>query len=285
MGIGGSITYYWRVPAQEGLFLFQDMAAPAGGEHDAGQRGIGLYGALAVEPAGSAWTDPRSGAVLSGTPGVPSSAYQAARNQSGELYVEADIHPPGAPSFRESVQLAQDEIPGIGMGFNYGSEPMAAREAKACPDCLGEETCSRRGPTATLPSSSSPAARALAPAGDGDRRESEDCGLAESCFVSNVLHTYTGDATKIRFGLAGVEETHVFHLHAHQWLADPRGDAVTGQGPDAKPESRPSTRRASVPARPSAPSCSTGRGHTTAPSATRSSTAISTPTSPRGSGP
>ena len=26
------------------------------------------------------------------------------------------------------------------MGLNYGSEPMAAREAKACPDCLGEET-------------------------------------------------------------------------------------------------------------------------------------------------
>ena len=33
------------------------------------------------------------------------------------------------------------------------------------------------------------------------------CGLAESCFVSNVLHTYTRDATKIRFGLAGVKET------------------------------------------------------------------------------
>ena len=77
VGIGGSITYYWRVPAQEGLFLFQDMAAPAGGEHDAGSRGIGLYGGLAVEPAGSVWTDPRSGAVLSGTAGVPTSGLAA----------------------------------------------------------------------------------------------------------------------------------------------------------------------------------------------------------------
>ncbi|MFL6168216.1 MAG: SdrD B-like domain-containing protein [Ornithinibacter sp.] len=238
VGIGGSITYYWRVPAQEGLFLFQDMAAPAGGEHDAGSRGIGLYGGLAVEPAGSVWTDPRSGAVLSGTAGVPTSAYQAARNQSGELYVEADIHPPGVPSFRESVQLAQDEIPGIGMGFNYGSEPMSAREGKACPDCLGEETWLSSWPYGdpALVKLASGAGPWLPPT-DGSHKESEDCGLAESCYVSNVLHTYAGDATKIRFGLAGVKETHVFHLHAHQWLADPRGDAMTGEGPDAKPES------------------------------------------------
>jgi hypothetical protein len=66
VAIGQSITYYWKVPAQEGLFLFQDMATPAGGEHDAGSRGVGLYGAIAVEPAGSIWKDPRSGAVLSG---------------------------------------------------------------------------------------------------------------------------------------------------------------------------------------------------------------------------
>ena len=238
VGIGGSIAYYWRVPAQEGLFLFQDMAAPAGGEHDAGSRGIGLYGGLAVEPAGSVWTDPRSGAVLSGTPGVPTSAYQAANGQSGELYVEADIHPPGAPSFRESVQLAQDEIPGIGMGFNYGSEPMSAREGKACPDCLGEETWLSSWPygdPALVKLASGPGP--WLPPTDGSHKESENCGLAESCYVSNVMHAYTGDATKIRFGLSGVKETHVFHLHAHQWLADPRGDAMTGEGPDAKPES------------------------------------------------
>ena len=238
VAVGSSITYFWRVPAQEGLFLFQDMAAAAGGEHDAGQRGIGLYGALAVEPAGSVWTDPRSGAVLSGTPGSPTSVYREASAQSGELYVEADIHPPGAPSFRESIQLAQDEIPGIGMGFNYGSEPMSNREEGACPDCLGEETWLSSWPygdPALVKLASGPGP--WLPPTDGTRRESEDCGLTESCYVSNVFHTYAGDPTKIRFGLAGVKETHVFHLHAHQWLADPRGDAVTGTGPGAKPES------------------------------------------------
>ena len=238
IGINQSITYYWRVPAQEGLYLFQDMATPAGGEHDAGSRGVGLYGAMAVEPAGSTWTDPRSGKLLSGTPGVPTSAYKSVSTQSGELYIEADIHPPGKPSFRESIQLAQDEIPGIGMGFNFGSEPMEAREAKKCPDCVGEETWLSSWPYGD------PALIKLAsgqgpwlPNAVGERKEKEDCGLPESCFVSNVFHTYAGDATKIRFGLSGVKETHVFHLHAHQWLADPRGDAVTGEGPDAKPES------------------------------------------------
>ncbi|TRW44713.1 SdrD B-like domain-containing protein [Georgenia yuyongxinii] len=237
VGIGESTTYFWRVPAQEGLFLFQDMATPAGGEHDAGSRGIGLYGGLAVEPAGSVWTDPRSGAVLSGNGNV-NSTYTAVRNQSGELYVEADIHPPDGPSFRESVQLSQDEVPNIGMGFNYGSEPLSQREAKACPDCVGEETWLSSWPYGD------PALVKLAsgrgpwmPNGKGDRQEAEDCGLKESCFISNVFHTYTGDPTKIRFGLSGMKETHVFHLHAHQWLADPRDNAVTGDGPDRRPES------------------------------------------------
>ncbi|WP_146902523.1 SdrD B-like domain-containing protein [Cellulomonas aerilata] len=239
VAIGQSVDYYWKVPAQEGLFLFQDMATPAGGEHDGGSRGVGLYGAIAVEPAGSVWKDPRSGAILSGN-GSPTSVYTAAAKQSGELYVEADIYPPGAPAFRESVQLAQDEISGIGMGFNYGSEPMEDREARACPDCLGEETWLSSWPygdPALIKLASGPGP--WLPTGDGVKanQESEDCGLPESCFVSNVFHSYTGDPTKIRFGLSGVKETHVFHLHAHQWLADARDNAVTGDGPDAKPES------------------------------------------------
>ncbi|MFC5379212.1 SdrD B-like domain-containing protein [Aquipuribacter nitratireducens] len=238
VGIGESISYFWRVPDQEGLYMFEDLATPAGGEHDAGSRGVGLYGGLAVQPAGSTWTDPRSGKVLSGTPGALNSTYAAVRNQSGELYIEADIHPPGGDSFRESIQLAQDEIPDIGMGFNYGSEPLEDRETALCPDCVGEETWLSSWPYGD------PALVKLAsgrgpwlPNGEGDRKDKEDCGLPESCYVSNVFHTYTGDATKIRFGLAGVKETHVFHLHAHQWLADAREDVAQGDGPGYKPGS------------------------------------------------
>lgn len=112
------------------------------------------------------------------------------------------------------------------MGFNFGSEPMANREVNACPDCVGEETWLSSWPygdPALIKLASGPGPW-LPTGGQGAaRQEREDCGLPESCFVSNVFHTYTGDATKVRFGLAGVKETHVFHPHAHQWLADPRG--------------------------------------------------------------
>ena len=40
---------------------------------------------------------------------------------------------------------------------------------------------------------------------------------------ANVHHSYLGDRVEFRNLHAGPKETHVFHLHAHQWLA-PRSD-------------------------------------------------------------
>jgi hypothetical protein len=37
---------------------------------------------------------------------------------------------------------------------------------------------------------------------------------------SNVYHSYLGDPVEFRNTHAGPKETHVFHLHAHQWLAE-----------------------------------------------------------------
>ncbi|MFP5335167.1 MAG: SdrD B-like domain-containing protein, partial [Actinomycetes bacterium] len=234
VAIGQSITYTWIAP-EEGVYLFRDHAAIAGSEADGGSTVHGMFGALAVEPPGSTWTDPVTGARLdSATP------YQdpVTRAQSGDLYIDADIHTPSG-SFRESVQLAHDEIPGIGFGFNYGSEPGPSREAGGlCPDCVGEETslsswtygdpalvklASGLGPWPPTPGSTAV----------------EDCGLPTSCWVSNVTHAYRWDATKIRYGLAGVKETHVFHMHAHQWLMEPNDTGASGgrPRPGAMPES------------------------------------------------
>jgi hypothetical protein len=44
---------------------------------------------------------------------------------------------------------------------------------------------------------------------------------------SNVHHSYLGDAVKFRNIHAGPKETHIFHLHAHQWLHEPDGDNST----------------------------------------------------------
>jgi manganese oxidase len=41
---------------------------------------------------------------------------------------------------------------------------------------------------------------------------------------SNVYHSYLGDPIRFRNIHAGPKETHVFHLHAHQWLYSPAND-------------------------------------------------------------
>ncbi|NVJ26632.1 copper oxidase, partial [Myxococcus sp. AM011] len=44
---------------------------------------------------------------------------------------------------------------------------------------------------------------------------------------SNVHHSYLGDPVRIRNIHAGPAETHVFHLHAHQWKFNPSDDNST----------------------------------------------------------
>jgi len=44
---------------------------------------------------------------------------------------------------------------------------------------------------------------------------------------SNVYHSYLNDHVKFRNLLAGSDDHHIFHLHAHQWLHTPDGDKST----------------------------------------------------------
>lgn len=236
VGIGETTTYLWTAP-EEGIYFYNDTAIPAGGEGDGGSLANGLYGAFVVEPRGSTWTDPVSGDPL----------YTGTVDQSGELYIDAVITQPDGFSFRESVQLAQDEMPHTStFAFNYGSEPTTERDPRSCADCVGEETSLSSwvyGDPALVKLASG-----LGPWRPGTPEGEESCGLgtrgfeADSCFTSNVTHAYPGDPTKIRYGMAGVKETHVFHMHAHQWLADDEDVGAassdpTAPGPGAMPES------------------------------------------------
>lgn len=220
IGRGESIEYYWLAPEREGLYLFRDTASPTGSEADGGSVVHGLFGALAVEPAGSTWLDPVSGAPLYSS---------QTSQQSGELYIDAIIVPPSGGAFRESVQLAQDEIPGIGFGFNYGAEPAESRTRQLCPDCVGEETSLSSWVygdpgLVKLASGEGPWLPAWA---DGGEPDPEDCGLgtpgftSESCWTANVTRAYRWDRFKLRYALTMTYETHVFHLHANQWRAQP----------------------------------------------------------------
>ncbi|HEY5652583.1 MAG TPA: hypothetical protein VIW46_14145, partial [Acidimicrobiia bacterium] len=314
---------------KEGIFFFHDHATVAGSEADAGSNGHGLWGALAVEPPDSVWYDPVSGAPLySPTNAAPAGSPLAnlypdgisnlnpggpadTSVVSGDLYLDAIINPAVGDSFREFVQLSQDEVPGdhlqncdlkaaynhvpanpedrfmpgdstrqscanadpltqsftdpetsevteevlagfefgLGLGFNYGIEPLLVRQEpiNRCPDCLGEETWLSSWPygdpgMVKLASGLGPwyptwhpwyQGNDVNPGNDGKQNPGntanpEDCGLqtrdpllGNSCYTSNVLHAYQYDQTKLRFLHAGPKETHVFHMHAHQWLADP----------------------------------------------------------------
>ncbi|WP_439939121.1 SdrD B-like domain-containing protein [Nocardia sp. N13] len=238
VGRGQTVTYYWRAPAREGLYLIRDMGMSAGGEADGGSVAHGLWGGFAVEPAGSVWLDSHSGLPLYPTSSVA--------RMSGELYLDADIVLPSGKSFRETVQISQDEIPGVGFGFNYGADAQGNRDQQLCPDCIGEETSlsswTYGDPAAVKLASGMPATGWSV----GESVEPEDCqaddgvarpamlmpaGVPGSCWTSNVSHAYKGDPTKIRFAHAGVKETHVFHMHAHQWLAEPHDVGTAGTNP------------------------------------------------------
>lgn len=242
VGVGESTSYYWKAPDTEGLHIFRSQTMTSGEEEDAGSNSHGMYGAFAVQPTASTWTDPETGQpVYEGE-----NDHSRITKNAGDPYIDADIHPAGQKSFRETVQLAQDyseTAPGqVGHGFNYGTEPQRNREKedRISPDGVGEEVslsswvygdpalvklASGKGPW--LPEKDANGKPVT------DTSKIEDCGLEDkplyaggptgkgSCYTANVSRAYQGDPTKIRYAMAGAAETHVFHLHAHQWLNNP----------------------------------------------------------------
>ena len=243
VGMGETISYYWKAPSEEGTFLFRDQGALMGSEANSGSTGHGLHGAFVVEPAGSTWRDPETGQPLY----AGASDHNRITKQSGDPYIDADIVAPGG-AFRETVQLSQDELPGgNGFAFNYGAEPAFNRIAtnpagenpvteQLAPDAIGEETSlsswTYGDPSLIKLASGIPTPEKGGWLPNAQRRNDEDCGLQNSCYVSNVTHAYPGDPTKIRFSHAGVKETHVFHMHAHQWRIeqnDPGSQIIDSQ--------------------------------------------------------
>ncbi len=143
-------------------------------------------------------------------------------------------------NFREFTVLFHDEIKAVqafqeldlevfhgvrdGFGINYGSGGLgpillANRKkigpAANCQECKYEEFFLESHPN-----------------GDPALIVSKDAnGRAVAALFpddpSNVHHSYLGDPVRFRNIHAGPKETHVFHLHAHQWLQSPRDENST----------------------------------------------------------
>lgn len=175
------ITYTWYAE-QEGVYLFHDMADTRSGEE--GTNVHGLFGAIIVEAAQSAWYDPKTGKEL----------------ESGLF---ADVYHPVKPAFREYAVFFHDELeiknkdglqptdphtglPSATTGISYRSEPMRNR----------------------------------LPLSDNHADTGEDISMSSWVYgdpAPPILRAYAGDPSKIRLIHGGIKETHVFHLHNHQW--------------------------------------------------------------------
>lgn len=175
------ITYTWYAN-EEGVYLFHDMGDATGNED--GTNIHGLFGAIIVEAAESTWLDPQTGKEL------PSGMF-------------ADIYHPTRPSFREYAVFFHDELE---IKNKEGLQPV--------------------DPHTGLPSSttaisyrSEPMRNRLPLSGEhGDF--GEDISMSSWVYgdpAPHILRAYVGDPAKIRLIHGGVKETHVFHLHNHQW--------------------------------------------------------------------
>ncbi|MEK8052502.1 multicopper oxidase domain-containing protein [Ideonella sp. DXS22W] len=152
--------------------------------------------------------------------------------------VQADSYQPTNENwFREFTVVLQDELKTVqafgaafdhegagvgardGFGINYGASGIGAivaanragvGPAAQCVECAWEEfflTSWANGDPAMVV-----------------RRDAQ--GKAQALFPDdpgNVHHAYLGDPVKFRTVQGGVKETHVFHLHAHQWFAQQGG--------------------------------------------------------------
>ncbi|MBD9361751.1 cupredoxin domain-containing protein [Methylomonas fluvii] len=123
--------------------------------------------------------------------------------------------------FQAFAELSDESNPisriADGMAINYGASGVGSAvlanlkkigPGKDCPECKLEEFF-------------------LSSWVNGDPamivRRDQDGHSVEALYAddpSNVHHSYLGDPVRFRNIHAGPKETHVFHLHAHQWLQD-----------------------------------------------------------------
>ncbi|RKS78938.1 multicopper oxidase [Actinomadura pelletieri DSM 43383] len=231
---GGTVTYEWDA-TEEGVFFLGDLADLRGGEH--GSQAHGLFGALIVEPEGATWTDPVTGdPLLDG--------------------LHADVHVPGRPSFREYTLFMQDESPNDNPVLpphpryecdrprphthspaaggerlapvlfpehddDHGDDHAAAQDEHAASMMLMSYRTEPMG-WRSLAYERLLEQGAIDPARDavvGEEQHHSSWVFGDP--ATPIFRAYGGDPAKIRLVHAGVKETHVFHLHLHQWRAVP----------------------------------------------------------------
>ncbi|MGN0427883.1 MAG: multicopper oxidase domain-containing protein [Agathobacter sp.] len=175
------IVYTWYA-SKEGVYLFHDMGDSTGNEN--GTNIHGLFGAIIVEAAESKWLDPQTGEEL----------------ESGLF---ADIYHPAKPSFREYAVFFHDELEIKNKDGKQPTDPHTGLPSS----------------TTAISYRSEPMRNRL-PLSHDHADTGEDISMSSWVYgdpAPPILRAYAGDPSKIRLIHGGVKETHVFHLHNHQW--------------------------------------------------------------------
>lgn len=181
------IRYTWHAD-KEGVFLFSDMGDTRSNEE--GTNVHGLFGAIIVEAAGSEWFDPVTGKPL----------------ESGLF---ADIYNPAKPAFREYAVFFHDELEIKNKDGEQPIDPHTGLPNGTTAISYRSEPMRNRPP--------------LDPHAD-HADTAEDISMSSWAYgdpAPPILKAYVGDPSKIRLIHGGVKETHVFHLHNHQWRLEP----------------------------------------------------------------
>lgn len=187
----GEIWYTWYADT-EGVYLFNDMADPRSTEDATNIHG--LFGAVIVEAPEAKWFDPETGEEL----------------KSGLM---ADIYQPGKPAFREYSVFFHDELEILNKEGNQPIDPHTGLPSSTTAISYRSEPMRNRMPVSHDPADSA-----------------EDVSMSSWVYgdpAPPILFAYLGDPVKIRLLHGGVKETHVFHLHNHQWRLEPDNPAST----------------------------------------------------------
>lgn len=187
----GDIWYTWYADT-EGVFLFHDLADPRSSEEATNIHG--LFGAIIVEPPQAMWLDPETGKEL----------------KSGLM---ADIYEPTKPAFREYSVFFHDELEMKDKNGNPPVDPHTGLPSMTTAISYRSEPMRNREPLTHEPEDSG-----------------EDISMSSWVYADPappILRAYVGDPAKIRLIHGGVKETHVFHLHNHQWRLEPENPDST----------------------------------------------------------
>lgn len=185
------MIYTWYAD-KEGVFLFHDMADAGSSEEATNIHG--LFGAVIVEPPEAKWFHPETGDEI----------------ESGLM---ADIYQPGKPAFREYSVFFHDELEILNKD---GEPPMDHRTG------LPSST--------TAISYRSEPMRNRMPLDHGPADSGEEISMSSWVYgdpAPPILRAYVGDPAKIRLIHGGIKETHVFHLHNHQWRLEAENPVST----------------------------------------------------------